>query len=332
MAKNARDPGRKRATYNVTYPLEETVIDRVELDRLREQAAVDGRITAKKITWNIKFSDVPPLVFDQCNFHVTKGVAETEITSLTFQGATFTSCFLGTILFRSVRFKNCHFLRCDLSHAHFEDCLFEDCEFVECSAWSTRFTGTVIDPRKFLDGVGLPLANFADKPDEKPTIEQGWVDEQARLAGVLLRSNEDCKHAKFSEAASHLSKSKNLAVELQAIMSGRRSRFLILSLVANFLVMKATRGGTSLSRLAWIAIGAILLLSFLLPEHALVTESATKSVVSRLMGAASGFFGFGFTNLRLESTRDIVIGTIAGSLGLLWFALFAAVLIRRFYR
>lgn len=96
--------------------------------------------------------------------------------------------------------------------------------------------------------------------------------------------------------------------------------------------MKATRGGTSLSRLAWIAIGAIALLAIALPERALITEAGAKSPLSRFMGAAAAFFGFGFTNLRLESHFEIVVGTVAGALGLLWFALFAAVLIRRFYR
>ena len=272
------------------------------------------------------------LAKDKCNFHVTSGIAETEIISLTFEDSTFTSCFIGTVLFRSTRFKNCEFRRCDVSHAHFENCLFEDCRFSECTAWSVRFTGTVIDPEVFLSGVILPLVNFADRPDERETIQRAWVDEQARLAGVLLRSNEDCKHARYAEIASRLSKEKNFDADWQAYWLGRRRWWSIFSVAANFVLMKATRGGTSLSRLVWIALGAILVLSITLSEQALVTEGGAKSPLSKVMGAASAFFGFGFTNLRLQSRFEIVVGTVAATLGLLWFALFAAVLIRRFYR
>jgi hypothetical protein len=107
----------------------------------------------------------------------------------------------------------------------------------------------------------------------------------------------------------------------------------------SWLVLHATRGGTSLSRLALAGALAILLYAYLL-SHSHVTFLSQDChlntfepslVLQQLARAMSLFLAVGYTAFRGDPVATVFL-TAAASLGLFWYVLLAEVLIHRVYR
>jgi hypothetical protein len=349
--RNDQDPTRRRATFGVRYPLLEIAIEksgdlhtklpaRFEQTRRRSVPGVRLRLLAPNI-----FSDTD---FRECQFRWRETLGESRALGLTFQNCSFCRCLLGGIFFNHVTFEGCTFNRCDFGGSKFDECQFVNCLFTECTAENASFVVTEIDPTAFLKGMPPPLYNYQDPiPDEEQKPAQvaiDWVEVRRKLAAQLLRSNTEIHHSFNSDRGLFELKRAELEARVQALQSHSPKDLARLPLRAtqvalSWLVLHATRGGTSLFRLVLVATLAILAYAYFL-SHSHVTflsqdcyldSFAPSLVLQQLARATSLFLAVGYTDFSGGPLATVLL-TAAASLGLFWYALVAEVVIHRVYR
>lgn len=351
--RNDCDPTRRRATFGVPYPLWEIAIEksddlheklpaRFEKTKRRSVQGVRLRLLAQ----NLIFSDAD---FHECKFHRPDERDESKVSGSTFKNCTFDRCFFGGTRFRHVAFEGSRLFRCDFGASEFSECQFVDCIFIECTAENTSFVATEIDPTALLRGMPAPVYNYEKPiPDGEAAAVQvaaDWVEVRRRLAAQLLRSNTDIHHTGNSDRGLFELK----RAELKASLESLRARPLkegvfrlpvrATEIFAAWVVLRATKGGTSLSRLFLGAMFIVPLYALLL-SHSHVTfmnqnchlNSLEPSLVLlQLARATSLFLAIGYTAFSGGPLATILL-TAAASLGLFWYALVAAVVIHRVYR
>jgi len=256
---------------------------------------------------------------------------------------------LGGTLFRHVTFEGTRFFRCDFGDSEFSECQFVDCLFAECTAENASFAVTEIDPTAFLSGVPAPIYNYREPiPDGELTaslIAAEWVEVRRKLAAQLLRSNTEIHNTDHSDRGLFELKRAEVEVRLEALRARPLKKGVVdlLLRAAQFfgawVVLNATKGGTSLSRLLMAAMFVVLLYAlFLSKSHVTFLNQDCHLdsfepllVVQQLARATSLFLAFGYTAFGGGAFATVVL-TAAASLGLFWYALLAAVVIHRVYR
>lgn len=271
-----RDPMRRRATFDVFYPLSEVTIDktgdvhaklpvRFETTKRRSVPAVRLVIAPK-----IFFSDTD---FRECHFHWRTALGESKVSGSTFANCSFHRCVLGGILFNHVTFKGCKFDRCDFEESKFDECQFVDCVFTECTAENVSFIVTEIDPTAFVKGMPPPVYNYKDPiPDGEQNaaqIKEDWVEVRRKIAAQLLKSNAGIYHSLNSDRGLFELKRAELAARAHGLQVHSLKDLIAWPLHAipvllSWLALHATRGGTSLSRPVFAGTFAILVYAYLL--------------------------------------------------------------------
>jgi uncharacterized protein YjbI with pentapeptide repeats len=178
-----RDPIRRRATFDLFYPLFEVTIhnsdDRhaklpVRFENTNRRSVPGVRLV---IASKIFFSDTD---FRECSFHWRAALGESKVSGSTFGNCSFYRCVLGGILFSHVTFRGCTFDRCDFEESKFDECQFVNCIFTECTAENASFLATEIDPTAFVKGIPPPVYNYEDPiPDGEQNVAQveaDWVE------------------------------------------------------------------------------------------------------------------------------------------------------------
>jgi hypothetical protein len=351
--RNDRDPTRRRATFGVPYPLLEISIDKSE--ELHTKLPSRFEATKRRSVQGVRFYlPVPHLIFSEmdfceCKFHRTDEQGTSRVSGSTFKICTFKRCFLGGTLFRHVTFEGSTFSRCDFGDSEFTECQFIDCIFSECTAENASFVATEIDPTALLKGMPPPVYNYeTPPPDGEATAAQvaaDWVEVRRKLAAQLLRSNTDI----FNTANSDLGLFELKRAELRARLEALRAHPLkegvallplrAMQVFAAWLVLAATRGGTSLSRLFLTALFIVPLYALLLSRSHVtfinqdchLNSFEPSLVLQQLARATSLFLAFGYTAFSGGALATVLL-TAAASLGLLWYALVAEVVIHRVYR
>ncbi len=351
--RNDQDPTRRRATFGVSYPLLEISIEKSEELHMKLPARFET--TKRRSVRGVRFQlPVPHLIFSEtdfceCKFHRPDEQGISRVSGSTFQNCTFKRCFLGGTLFRHVTFEGSTFSRCDFGDSELTECQFIDCTFSECTAENASFVATEVDPTALLKGMPPPVYNYEmPLPDGEATAAQvaaDWVEVRRKLAAQLLRSNTEI----FNTANSDLGLFELKRAELEARLEALRAHplkeglvFLPLRVVqvfAAWLVLSATRGGTSLSRLFLTAVFIVPLYALLLSKSHVafmnqdchLNSFELSQVLQQLARATSLFLAFGYTAFS-GGTFNTVLLTAAASLGLLWYALVAEVVIHRVYR
>jgi Pentapeptide repeats (9 copies) len=346
-----QDPTRRRATFGVLYPLAEVVIDksddlhaklpaRFEKTKRRSVPGVRLRLLAPKI-----FSDTD---FRECQFRWQQNPEKSEILGSSFKICSFSRCLLGGILFSHVTFEDCTFNRCDFAGSKFDECQFVNCIFTECTAENASFVVTEIDPTAFLKGMPPPVFNYENPVPEgeqnTAQVEADWVEVRRKLAAQLLRSNTEIHHSLNSDRGLFELKRAELASRVQALqphsMEGAvRLPMRAIQVALAWLVLHATKGGTSLSRLVLAATLAILTYAYLLSHSHVAFQGqdcnlnafAPSLVMQQLARAMSLFLAMGYTDFSGGPVATVLL-TAAASLGLFWYALVAEVVIHRVYR
>jgi hypothetical protein len=351
--RNDRDPNRRRATFGFVYPLLEITIEkssdlraklptRFEATRRRSVPSVRLRLVAP----NLIFSEMD---FHECHFHWREDLGESRVSGSTFKDCTFSRCMLGGILFNHVTFEGCTFNRCDFMGSKFDECQFLNCIFTECTAENASFGATEIDPKAFLKGVPPPVYNYEQPiPDGERSAAQvaaDWVDVRRKIAAQLLRSNTDIHNSANSDRGLYELKRAELEARVKALRARSLNEGVIslllraLPVCADWVVLNATKGGTSLFRLFLAAM-------FLVPLYALLLSISHVTfmnhdcrlssfqlwpVLQQLARATSLFLAFGYTAFSGGVPATVLL-TAAASVGLLWYALVAEVIIHRVYR
>jgi len=350
--RNDRDPTRRRATFGVSYPLWEIVIEKSE--DLHTKLPVRFEKTKRRSVQGVRFHLVPNLIFSdadfhECKFHRPDNQGKSEILSISFKGCTFDRCILGGTFFRHVTFESCTFSRCDFGGSQFGECQFVECRFSECTAENTSFSATEVDPTALLVGMPPPVYNYANPvPEGELTAAQvaaEWLEVRRKLAAQLLRSNMEIHHTGHADRGLFELK----RAELSARLEGFRARPLkegfvrlllrVIQVLAAWLVLSATKGGTSLARLFTAAVFFVPLYAVLLSRSHVTFMSRDchlaswepSLVVEQLARAASLFLAIGYTAFSGGTVATVLL-TAAASLGLFWYALVAAVVIHRVYR
>jgi uncharacterized protein YjbI with pentapeptide repeats len=219
-----RDPMRRRATFDVFYPLSEVTIEKsddvhtklpVRFEKTKRRSVVAVRLV---IAPKIFFSDTD---FRECHFHWRKALGESTISGSTFSNCCFYRCILGGILFDHAAFKDCKFVRCDFEESKFNECQFVDCVFTECTAENASFAVTEIDPSAFVKGMPPPVYNYKDPiPDGEQNVVQvkaEWVEVRRRIAAQLLKSNTEIYHSFNSDCALFELKRAELSARVQRL-------------------------------------------------------------------------------------------------------------------
>jgi hypothetical protein len=351
--RNDRDPTRRRATFGVSYPLLEITIEKS--DDLHTKLPARFEKTKRRSVQGVRFHLlVPNLIFSdadfhECKFHRSAARDDSKIVGSTFKNCTFERCMLGGTFFRHVTFESSTFRRCDLGASEFSECQFIDCIFTECTAENASFVATEVDPTAFLKGMPPPIYNYEKPiPEGEATAAQvaaDWVEVRRKLAAQLLRSNTDIHHTGHSDRGLFELKRAEVKARLEALRADplkeglARLPLRAMQVFAAWLVLNATKGGTSLARLFLAAMFIVALYALLLSNshvtfmnHDCHLNSFEPSLVlQQLARATSLFLAIGYTAFS-GGTLATVLLTAAASLGLLWYALAAAVVIHRVYR
>lgn len=348
--RNDRDPTRRRATFGVLYPLREVTIEKS--DDLHTKLPARFEKTKRRSVPGVRFHlRVSNLIlsdadFQECKFHRLDN-GESKILGTTFKNCTFKRCMFGGTFFRQVTFEGCKFVRCDFGTSKFEECHFLDCNFAQCTAENASFLATEIDPTAFLEGMPAPVYNYVDSvPDGEETAErvaEAWVEVRRKLAAGLLRSNTDIHHTGHADRGLFELKRAEVSARVLRIRTLKegvaRWPLRAAQVFGAWLLLHATKGGTSLSRLFLIGIILVPLYAVLL-SHSHVTfmnqdcylnALEPSLVLQQLARAASLFLAIGYTAFCGGSVATVLL-TLGALVGLLWYALVAAVVIHRVYR
>lgn len=351
--RNDQDPTRRRATFGVPYPLLEIAIEKSE--DLHAKLPARFEKTKRRSIAGVRFHfRVPNLIFSdtdfrQCKFHRPDDEGESKISGSKFKNCKFERCMLGGTVFRHVTFEGSTFVRCDFGASEFHECQFIDCNFTECTAENASFIATEVDPAAFLRGMPPPVYNYEEIPDGEETpvqVAADWIEVRRKLAAQLLRSNTDIQHRDNSDRGLFELKRAEVTAHLKTLreqpLKGGWTRLPLrfMQVCTEWLVLNATRGGTSLSRL-------ILAAMFFVPLYALLLSVSHVTFMNQpchvnsyhlsigafqqLARASSLFLAFGYTAFS-GGTLATVLLTAGASLGLLWYALVAEVVIHRVYR
>lgn len=351
--RNDTDPNRRRATFGVPYPFLEIAIEKSA--DLHTKLPSRFETTKRRSIQGIRFRlSVPGLIFSdadfrECKFHRPKEDAESSVVGTAFKKCTFERCMLGGTIYRHVEFEGCMFLRCDFGTSQFIDCQFLDCSFTQCTAENATFATTEIDPAAVLRGMQPPLYNYTEPiPDGEATMAQvalDWIEVRRKLAAQLLRSNTEIHHTGHADCGLFELKRAELRARFETLRSRPlnegMSRLLIraVQLIGAWVVVGLTRGGTSLLRLLLAALLVVPLYAvglsnshvMFLNQDCHIDSFESWLVLEQLARATSLFLGIGYTAF-MGGPLGTVLLTVAASLGLFWYALVAAVVIRRVYR
>jgi Pentapeptide repeats (9 copies) len=351
--RHASDPSRRRATFQVPYPVFEIVLEKkADLREKFPPPHENGRRLVRGIRFLFAVTDlrVYDLDFVECKYHIppTRGVS--QVVGASFTGCTFDKCIFGTTLYRHVRFERCRFTRCDFGMAQFTECQLQHCHFCECTGEHVSFSGTEIDPEAIMAGMIPPIYNYrlpceaGELSPETVTIQ--WLEIRRALAAQLLKSNESICHTEYCDTALvHLKtaelKARVESLKMWTLKSGVVSGLALLArCMVLWLTLILTKGGTSMIRLVLIAILAI-------PAYAVVLSQSTitfqgqqcnisvisfESIIKELTVATSLFLAVGYTAFAGHGLSEVMFLTAGSALGLIWYALLAAVVIRRVYR
>jgi hypothetical protein len=346
-----RDPNRRRATFHVRYPLLEITLEKSD-DR-RTKFPHKSESTNRRFVPGIRLRLAPSLTlsnvdFSECTFHSRDAQGEFKILGSTFQECRFDRCILGGMLFDRVTFKNSSFSRCDFGTSRFTECQFVNCIFTECTAENASFLATEIDATAFLKGMPPPKYNYGERIEpweaSEAEVVADWVEVRRKVAAQLLRSNSEIHNSVNSDRALYELKRAELVVSGKALRAqslkevpGMLLRALRVGL--EWLVLVATKGGTSLGRLFLAAM-------FFVPVYTLFLAISHVTFMSQdchlnslelslwlqeLARAISLFLAFGYTAFSGGALATVIL-TGASAIGLLWYALVAEVIIHRVYR
>jgi hypothetical protein len=348
-----QDPTRRRATFGVSYPLWEISIEKS--DDLHTKLPARFETTTRRsiegvrfhlLASNLIFSDAD---FSECKFHRPDAHGTSKVSGSTFKKCTFKRCMLGGTHFRHVTFEGSTFSRCDFGGSEFSECHFIDCTFANCTAENTSFVATEVDPTAVLSGMPPPVYNYGGHiPDGEATAAQvaaDWVEVRRRLAAQLLRSNTDIHHTGNCDRGLFELKRADVKARLEALKANplkegvARLPLRVVQVLAAWVVLVATRGGTSLSRPFLAAMVTVPLYALLLSKSHVtfmnqdchLSSFQPSFVLQQLARATSLFLAIGYTAFNGGALATVLL-TAAASLGLLWYALVAEVVIHRVYR
>jgi len=351
--RNDRDPTRRRATFEVSYPLLEIAIGKSEDLHMKLPSRFET--TKRRSIQGVRFHLlVPNLIlsdadFHECKFHRPDAQGESEVLGATFKNCKFERCMLGGTVFRHVAFEGCTFYRCDLGESQFSECQLSDCRFTECTAENASFAATEVDPTAFLKGMPPPIYNYANPiPDGELTAAQiatEWVEVRRKLAAQLLRSNTEIHNTGHSDRGLFELKQAEVKARLETLRThplkegAARLPLRATEVFLAWLLLKVTKGGTSLSRLFLAAMLIVLVYASLLShshvtfmnENCHLTTFEPPFVLQQLARATSLFLAIGYTAFKGGILATVFL-TAGASLGLFWYALVAAVVIHRVYR
>jgi hypothetical protein len=167
-----------------------------------------------------------------------------------------------------------------------------------------------------------------------------WIEVRRRLAAQLLRSNTEIHNTINSDRGLYELKCAEVEARLESLRAQPLKGLVDWPQVfAAWLILNATKGGTSLSRLFLASVFLVVLYALLLSNsHVMFMNQdchlnifAPLLVLQQLGRATSLFLAFGYTAFS-GGTLATVLLTAASTLGLLWYALVADVVIHRVYR
>jgi hypothetical protein len=351
--RHPNDPNRRRATFQVAYPVLEIILERTaDLTEKLPPRFENGRRTLTGIRFFIKVPDlfIGNSDFKQCKFHrPAADNGDSRVAGTTFADCTFEKTVFGGTFYRHVRFERCAFRRCDFGMSQFIDCHFHSCSFLECTGEHVSFSATEINPDEIMVGMVVPLYNYGPDSDGEPNrraLESQWLEIRRALAAQLLKSNGEIHNTRYCDAALVQLKTSELRLRYNLLkyrtISGETSWWVSDASQCWFLwlVLFLTKGGTSVARLIGLAALAVPTYTALLAWSCITFQGRPchlgafqwSAIIQEVAYASSLFLAVGYTAFSGRTVYETVFLTIGAALGLVWYALLAAVVIRRVYR
>lgn len=329
------DPERRRATYDVDYPLVPMVFTtRHDFDLLPKANIDDKRTTvaSRRLTFALPYGTAPAILFKECNFHDRQGKGVSEIAKITFRDCVFERSMMGTTRYHRVRFEQCHFSNVDFDHAEFAECTFDGCSFFRCTTEHAFFSRTQISAQAFIAGLECPVYNYgAFDQSQRAALSKDWNKVRARIAASVSAGCEGVS-SQVADEALHVARLEDWR------MRAFESRIAWLIAAPRGLIIWVTKGGTSLGRSVALIVAVTLLAPAMLRALDCTYDKAPLTIGSasdyamwalRANGLVLAYAPdrFGATNLLGEFALAAV-----PSLGIMWIAVLLAVLVRRVYR
>ncbi len=326
--KNVYDHERRRATFEVIYPLETYSFTRkADADAVpRKQDDSRGTIRGWRLSFALRTSTVADVSFEECNFHDRAGASIGQIQYLTFRNCRFLKCMMGTTQYQRVRFEDCTFELCDFANAEFSECTFKDCTFTRCTAEQLFLTKTELDPDAFLAAFEPPVYNYEKASEEiRQQMLTSWWDVRARIAAQVLSSTSEAGDSRASDRAWYLNR--------VAQANRRRSEAKVRWAIGRILVeLNASPKNLAISLLA---IDALCTLGL----HATSAEfekapfiGSEHNIFSSPFRTLGLIFSFAFSSFSAQTEVGRLLIMITPILGIFWAGLAMPVLLRRFYR
>ncbi len=351
-SRHRTDPNPRRATYTFPYPSYEIALEKkADLTQKLPIRLEDGRRSIRGIRFAFT---VPGLFmnnsdFCRCQFYIPPTRGLSEIVGTRFTNCTFETSVFGGTTYRHTSFERCHFRRCDFATAHFSECGFRSCTFIECTGEHLSLSATEIDPTALLRGMTPPLYNYSctiEGEAEAKVVKGQWPELRRMLAAQLLRSNSEVYNTRYSDKALFELKSAELKTRLAALPSVHSNEGIgtmfgeVIRCSILWLALVLTKGGTSAGRLLCCAAIAIPSYAVALSTSSILFQGVIcrmssigpREVAQQLTRAVSLFLAFGYTSFVGTNLVELLFLTIGAMLGLVWYALMAAVIIRRVYR
>lgn len=354
----------KRATFGTLYPSDDvTFLNEDRKDNFKNKTdeitvdAVKRIVNSKRMTFDLDNKSFEDIIFKESNFHNAHGDSITKIDLIKFKGCDFKKCFFGSVYYEKVKFTNCTFERCDFMNADFSNCDFKNCTFKKCSGYNVRFNYSDLDPTSFLESIVVPIYNFDGlSSGEKKGAEREWIRTRISIARQLLKSSIEICNSSYSDKCIYEIKKEESKERFDILFYGESITnttgnfmsgnwfFKIFKLIWNWIksaILFITRGGTSLSGLGIALIVLVAFISLFLScsevsyaNHLLKVsedESYVFGVIKNLPHAFSLFLTYGYSSFSSSSPLVYLWLNCISAVGLIWYALSIAVIVRRIH-
>jgi hypothetical protein len=167
-----------------------------------------------------------------------------------------------------------------------------------------------------------------------------WLEIRRALAAQLVKSNGEIHHTAYCDAAVFQLKQAELRARLNLVTSASGRHRSVTSQAAElfrcgafWITLALTKGGTSVARLIYIALIAVPLYAGMLSISSVTFQGSPcrlavlklSALVQELSSAAALFLAFGYTAFVGHDALEVALLTTGAALGLIWYALLAAV-------
>ncbi|MBN8671865.1 MAG: pentapeptide repeat-containing protein [Chitinophagales bacterium] len=358
---NNFDKDIRRATYQIPYPTEDSVLQHKNAYKEFEKTGTNSYesflVHNKNIDIQYKNGTINNVSFKMCAFFIESKKEANVIEKMTFRRCYFNDCFLGSIEFKDVRFENCIFNSCDFMNSRFHECNFDRSEFSNCSAINTYFDKTEIAPNSFFKSLNHLNHNISNNHADIDDINKSlrhYKYNHFNLTKTVYRSNTSAYNSIYvDESLYHLKKAELTFLidrfrHPNDMFECKKENFVyslfkrgkqLIPISGKYLNIILTKGGTSLQRLIYIASVIIIIFSIYIKYFSSITYELngvqvclSDNIYINCLWKSLTIFFRANNSFKTCNELDLFILTLCQTIGIFWYAVLIPILLRKIYK